>query len=322
MSSIVLHAGSPLADAARWATLDPAERKRRAVRAANERSFETLWDLTEAFLRLHGTAGANLSPHSVRAYRLSVRQMLAAMPDANLLHLSRDRAAVWVRTMEASGMKPATVQVRLAGARMLYRALRWAIDIDPERPAVGDPFQDIRPARDKRALHDRRKPYADADIAALLAVATGDDRLLVLLAGHAALRVSECVALQWRDVDTVRRVLHVRHGKGGKSADVDLSRTLTVALAEARERSDHNEYVITAYRSTSQARNRMKALCAKAGVRYLAVHSLRHAAGTRMQREKSDLLTTARFLRHNSTSTSEIYIHFANDAVAKTVDDW
>lgn len=326
---VVPYTGDVVSRAKTWTDLDEGERKRRAATAARDRSLEDLWSLTEAHLMLYGKAGAHLSPNSRRAYRGAIAALLTAWSGENLLHPQREAAPLWLRASEAAGLKPATIQVHLAGARALYRALRWSGATD------ADPFADARPARDPTPAWGKRKPYSDADVSRLLEVAEGEDRVLILLAGHAGLRVFECLRLEWRDIDFERRTLTVREGKGRKTATVQMSRTLTECLRDLSKSSQNipqniplkltsmlEGYVISEYRSQEQARYRLRALCRKTGTTWRGVHALRHACGTKLQRELGDISKVARHLRHSSTATTETYVHFAEDALESSVGDW
>ncbi len=309
----ILRSGDILADLSRWVSLDPGERKRRAAEAARDRNAAVLWQLTEAHILLYGGSAAKTSRHTLSAYRTSITMLLRAWPDVPLLRPRRDQAALYIRSLESAGKSPATVSVRLAGARALYRALRWT------EATEADPFKDVRPARDTVAIEDKRKPYSESDIAALLAHATGSDRLLVLLAGRAGMRNQECCNLRWEHVDLPGRKILVFEGKGRKTASVPMAGTLADALAASPRISD---YVIPEYRTTEQARRRLKALCLKAGVRPLGVHSLRHAAGTKLQAEVHDVTQVQKFLRHSSPETTVRYIHLADRFLNDRLADW
>lgn len=308
----VVSSGDALERVTRWANLDEAERKRRAAEACRDRDVATLWDLTEARLILFGKSGSRTSRHTISSYRTSVERLIADWSGVPLLRSTPDQAALWVRTLEKT-LAPSTVSVRLAGARALYAALRWtrATDIDP--------FRDVHPAKDNVAPEDKRQPYSDGAVAALLTQATGSDRLLILLAGHAALRNAECVNLRWEHVDLAARKLLVVEGKNRKTASVDLSRTLAEALHDAPR---VNEYVIPEYRTTEQARRRLKAVCLRAGVQPLGVHSLRHACATRLQIQMRDVSRVQRHLRHASPSVTMRYVHLADRALADNLQDW
>lgn len=313
MSNLVLSSGSALDDARRWSQLAADELKRRAAAAARDRDAVALWELTRAHLLMHGSAGVLASRHTLRNYASAVRCLVAAWAGESLLHPSRDAGYRYVRDLEADRLKPATITVKLAGARCLYAALRWsgATEVDP--------FHDVTPARDPRPRHERRQPYPDADVDRLLAIASPSDRVVVLLGAQAGLRAAEIVSLRWQHVDLASRSILVVEGKGRKTASVPMSRSLHDALSGLPR---ENEYVIAGYRSTEQARRRINALCRRAGIEPRALHSLRHAAGTRMQREGKDLQRTATLLRHSSVATTQIYVHHADESVKRAVSDW
>jgi len=225
--AVVPHAGGGGSAAARsdaWASLEPDELRRRATAAAHARDPAALWALTEAWLIQEGKAGGRTRAHTLRAYRRGVLDLVAAWPGENLLHPPRQAATRWVRALEDASKKPATVQLKLAAARALYAALRWA------SATAAAPFAGVRAAPEKTPPWDRRKPYPPADVERLLAVATGEDRALVLLGAHAGLRVSEALALRRADVRLADGELDVRDGKGGKARTVPVSESLATAL--------------------------------------------------------------------------------------------
>jgi len=76
------------------------------------------------------------------------------------------------------------------------------------------------------------------------------------------------------------------------------------------------------YRTTHEARARMRRLCARAGVPYKGIHSLRHTAGTRLFRETESMEDTARHLGHASTDTTRVYAKWSNTRLQATVGQW
>ncbi len=136
-----------------WATLLDDERRRRAMEACRDHDTAALWDLTDAHLTLHGKAGARVSPHTRDAYRRGVAVLVASWRQETLLRPRRNAAALWLRQMEADGLMPSTVKVRLAAARALYAALRWA------GATEADPLRDVRGAKDPVAPWEKRQPY-------------------------------------------------------------------------------------------------------------------------------------------------------------------
>jgi len=330
--ALVPHAGGTAAarsDA--WASLEPDELRRRAAAAAHGRDPAALWALTEAWLIQEGKAGGRTRAHTLRAYRRGVLDLVAAWPGENLLHPSRRAATRWVRALEDAGKKPATVQLKLAAARALYAALRWAGATDAA------PFAGVRAAPEKTAPWDRRKPYPPADVERLLAVATGEDRALVLLGAHAGLRVSEALALRHADVRLADGELDVRDGKGGKARTVPVSASLATALREGVADGDDaqdgrkegrggagaaTQERVLRVRDDRQARLRLRRLAVAAGVPYRGYHALRHYCGTRLMRDTGDLDTVARVLGHSSIETARVYAKWSDQGAKTAIRRW
>lgn len=324
--------GDKVSRAESWAALPTDARKRRAAAAANARDPEELWALTEAYLFLHGSKGAKASQHTLRTYRRGVLDLLTAWGGENLLRPSRDAGVIYLRRLEA-GLKPdgtpaakppsaATLQVKLAAARTLYRALRWSGATEAR------PFEDVRAAKDPTPAWEKRRPYTDAEVEALLELAEPAERVMVLLGAHGGLRIGEMTELEWRDIDLAKRTLKVRTGKGGKAGTVSLTGRLRDALERLRsEPSEPNrqrgsELVLPW--ASDHARRRFRRLCERAGVDYqgAGVHGLRHAAGTRYYQQTNDLGRVAAHLRHADIQTTRIYAKIGTKAIQDDIEEW
>lgn len=305
--------------AGRYAHLSEEERKRAAALAVQSQDLDLLWALTEAHLTLYGGQGARVSPLTLRSYRTGVRIFLAwAGHEAlSLLRPKRDTGAAYVRFLEGQGLEASTVRVRLAAARAFYRALRWA-DLTDARP-----FAEVRAAPDRTPRHEKRQPYTEAEVAAMLDAAPPRERVLLLLGAHTGLRVAELVALAWRDVDLEAGEIVVRRGKGGKTGRVYASKRLCGALRDWKAQGS-GEGVVLGYVNADSARHFLGKVAAAAGVasKGRALHSLRHYSGTRIYRETHDLKRVADHLRHADVSTSAIYARHAEDELRATTADW
>jgi len=329
-TALVRHDGEGLQRARSWSAMPADERRRAAAAAAQAHDLATLRELADAWLTLHGAAGATVSPHTRSSYRHGVAVLIAAWRAETLLHPRRDAAALWLREMEDAGLKPATVRTRLAAARTLYAALRWSGATD------ANPFTDARPARDRTAAKDRRRPYAPDELGAVLTLLDTEiaaaspaaqtmaryDKALILLGAHAGLRVSEMLDLRWDDLDVPRRTIVVRRGKGGKRRDVAMSASLAATL-EAIPPATRGAFVLP-YRARSSAWTRVRNLTIRAGVneKKTGLHRLRHAAGTRMMAETHDLQEVAELLGHTQLDTARVYAQWANDTQRRTVGQW
>jgi len=134
-----------------WTNLNEAALKREAAKAASERDAGGLWGLLEAYLT---TESGVKSAHSLKAYRLSLQAFTAYATErgVNLLRPGRHMGSDY-RAHLSSTLAPSSVAVRLAGAKALYKALRWA------GATSAAPFLDTSPPRDPTPPEYKRDPY-------------------------------------------------------------------------------------------------------------------------------------------------------------------
>jgi site-specific recombinase XerD len=306
--ALVQQSNTKLARAATWVELNPEERKRRAVEAARDRDATTLWELCEAWLTLYSAARNEISQHTLKAYRTALRQWLYGMEGQGLLQVDQDSARLWVERLEVS---PSSSGVKIAGVRAVYAALRWA------GATTLDPMQDIKPARDTTSKHEKRDKYSDLEIEALLGVASDPrDQMMVLLGGHGGLRVAEMCALKPSHYNPNSKRLKFK-GKGGKTRSVRVSNRLAKLLEQCQPAGE--TYLGF---GDDWARIRMRKLCALAGVRYKAVHSLRHSTGSRIYQQTKDLQMVAAHLGHSGIETAAIYAKWDKQELEAAVVDW
>lgn len=311
--TLALYRGDLVARASHLATLHPEELKRRAAAAARDKDPAALWALTEAYLTTHGQTGARVSRHTLRVYGQAVRTFLTYATDnaVNLLNPGANVGALYLRHLEAAGKSAATVRVKLAGARTLYKALRWA------GATTEDAFADVRAAPDPTPAWDKRQPYTEEEAARLVSHADARMRALLLLCGHTGLRIAEALALDWANVDLSARALTVQNGKGSKTRRVNLSRSLVAALEVLVGKEG-----LVIGGGADAARERLHWLCKRAGVGNKGFDALRHYAGTRLVREGHSLDATARHLGHASIETTRIYAKWGDDGLRKALDEW
>lgn len=329
MSEIQTFQGDMLHQAKSWAELNAEDLKRRAAKAVQERNHEELWQLTKAYLFLHGSKGGSVSPYTLRNYQHGVKSLLEAWQGENLLRPSRDAGVLYVRQLETTPniktgqpISTSTIEVRLAAARIFYKALRWS------GVTEATPFEDVSPAPDMTPDWEKRKPYSIDEVERLLKVADPVEAVMILLGAHAGLRISELCALTWSDIDWTKGKIRVT-GKGGKRASVSMSGKLEQALKaiqslpSARKRTKNSRDHVLPWQ-TGHTRQRFKQLCCLAGVEYQdkAVHGLRHGAGTRYYAQTKDLGRVASHLRHENIQTTRIYAKLADDTIREDLKDW
>jgi integrase/recombinase XerC len=317
--------------------------RRYAMEAAGNRDIDRLWRLTEAHLTLHGASGVGTSKHTLRAYRRGLVELVNLWAGESLLRPTRDAGALYIGRLRAGDrdpiveeaptgrrgrkpkrgpLSPATVELRLAAARALYDALRWA------GATEADPFRDVRTGRDTNREEDIAglKVYTELELIELLGHAEEPEtRVFLLLGAHAGLRVSEMLALRWEDVDLGAQELLVRAGKGNKRALVQMTPRLSAELEAWRRLAlatgDSDPRVLT-LRSQYGIYRRLQRLCLRTEVRFKGIHALRHAAGTKLYRQTGDLGQVQDHLRHATLDMARRYARSDRRKLRGSLDDW
>lgn len=154
------------------------------------------------------------------------------------------------------------------------------------------------------------------------------------LLAYSGLRFGEAIALRWTDVDLDRRLVTVRRSwggptKGGKQRLVPIAEALVPILA-AHRLSDpwRGDLVFTSpdggmftHGSVTSWRAALLAACARAGLKPIRIHDLRHCFASFFMMTGGDIFTLQRVLGHSTpTLTSETYSHLAPGFLAGTAD--
>jgi integrase len=161
-------------------------------------------------------------------------------------------------------------------------------------------------------------------------------RLFFELLAATGLRVSEAIALRWRDLhfDGDRPAVRVRRARvrgvygSPKSRhgvrDVPLDFELVRALRERRTASEWHEdddLVFPSMAGTPMApenlhRRTLKPAAQEAGVGWAAFHSLRHSCASMLIADGRNIVQVSRWLGHHSPSfTLDVYAHLMDDGV-------
>ena len=158
------------------------------------------------------------------------------------------------------------------------------------------------------------------------AAASEADGALLLTAAFTGLRMGELLALRWRDVDFAASAVRVRASyyagylttpKSGKVRTVPLAPDVASALAQLGRRRDwvgDDDLVFAGaggdYLDGSALRRRYKDALARAELRPLRFHDLRHTFGTRMI-AKADIRRVQEWMGHADVQTTMRYLHYA-----------
>ena len=284
----------------------------------------------------------NASPQTITAYRNSIRLLLcfaheqtgkqpcrldfadldAALIGAFLNHLEQHR-----------GNTPRTRNARLAAIHSLFR---YAALRHPEHAASIGRVIEIPAKRHERALIC----YLDLDeIKALLAAPDRTswlgrrDHAMLLMAIQTGLRVSELVSVEVGDV-SLSTGAHVRViGKGRKERCATLTPETVAVLREwMLERDGQPEQPLFPTRRGGTLTTRAVALlldkhtatastaCPSLWGKRVTPHVLRHTNAMLLRAENIDILTIALWLGHESTKSTEIYLHADNKLKQQAIE--
>ena len=298
----------------------------------------------QAFFQQRLIAQRNASPRTVAAYRDTMRLLLhfacertGKQPcQLDFAELDADLIGGFLDHLEAQrGNSPRTRNARLAAIHSLYRysALRH-----PEHAQTIGRVLEIPTKRYERALIS----YLDQhEIKALLAAPDRStwlgrrDHALLLLAIQTGLRVSELCALRIRDL-SLSTGAHCRViGKGRKARCAMLSTETVTTLREwSRERQGEDDDPLFPTRRGGPLTPKAIAWlldkhtasaatdCASLHNKRVTPHVLRHSnAMLLLNAEKNvDIHTLALWLGHESTKSTEAYLHTNNKLKQQAID--
>jgi len=148
-------------------------------------------------------------------------------------------------------------------------------------------------------------------------------KTILMLVYSAGLRVREVVKLRPEDIDTERKLIHIKGAKGRKDRYTMLSDVIIEILKEYWERYKPEKWLFMGIKPekhistrTVQAIFEQASEKAKIG-KEVSVHSLRHSFATHLLESDVDLRYIQELLGHKSSKTTEIYTHVSNKDIGK-----
>jgi integrase len=254
-------------------------------------------------------------PTTLTDYRHTADRLMRDLGELRLEEVTPELLERWKGTLTVSNRTVAKYLVVLHG--IFKRAMKvWGL---PRNPLV-----DVE--RPRYRVSDDLDAFSPEEVWALVRAAGSEqDGALFLTAAFTGLRLGELLALQWRDVDFAGDVIRVRrsynaHGglgspKSGKVRSVpmvpDVARSLAAlagrdAFVGPKDLVFPGEYGL--HQDAGALRVRYKGVLARAGLRSLRFHDLRHTFGTLAVR-RAEVPAVQAWMGHSDIQTTMRYVH-------------
>lgn len=216
--------------------------------------------------------------------------------------LGLDHIRAWqIYLLEERGLSTSTLNIAACALRFLYEVTlrrKWVIELIPH------------------AKQDKKLPVVldIKEVRRLLDAVTNIKHAAILKTIYACgLRVSEAACLQVTDIDTPRRVIHVRHSKSRRERVVPLSETLLLELRDYWRVSRPEPYLFPGAGPKGHIGRRtigkfITPIAHRAGIeKRVSPHTLRHSFATHLLEAGVDLRTAQAILGHRSIRTTALY---------------
>jgi integrase len=291
------------------------------------RTGVTFADACDEYLR-YVEFDLDRKPSTVVDYRSIIRaHLLPAFGSLRLEDLTSDRIEAWKATLTVCNRSKSKILTVLNGvlkrARRVHK-LRYNPMADVEKPRF----------RETTTI----EVFSPEEVWALVRAAESEqDAAIFLTAAFTGLRRGELIALRWRDIDFAASRVRVcgsfaggrlTSPKSGHVRSIPMAPDVATVLARLADRerwTGHDDLVFPGvaggYLDGSALSRRYKAALARAALRPLRFHDLRHTFGTRMI-AKADILKVQAWMGHAQISTTQRYLHYVErpDEVALVAD--
>lgn len=168
--------------------------------------------------------------------------------------------------------------------------------------------------------------FSPGEMERLIGAARGlKQRVLLMSAYSAGLRVSELVNLKVTDIDSARMTIHVRGGKGGKDRYTILSESLLKELRQYYKRYRPKDWIFPGRAkdgplSTGEAWHIFRSAKTRAGLKKgRGIHSLRASFATHLLEAGVDLRSIQFLMGHTSLLATQRYLKLRPNNVDSVV---
>lgn len=245
---------------------------------------------------------AGYSPKTQKGYLDAVRNLAKFYMRSPDLLAEEDIRNFFLHLINVRKAARSTVTIHLAGIKFFYEKTmgrQWPV-FDIVRPQPTKKLPAVLSREEVRSILKRvRKPMVKMALTVIYAC---------------GLRNSEGVKLHINDIDTSRKLLWVRCGKGWKDRAVPLADHIgKLLLAHYRDHGNSGGWLFpckNGHIATDLVQRVFKQALHEAGIKKDATpHSLRHSFATHLLENGEDVTVLQKILGHADISTTKVYLH-------------
>ncbi len=150
-------------------------------------------------------------------------------------------------------------------------------------------------------------------------------KLMIQILFGSGLRVSEVVDLKINDIDFIRKIITIRHGKGAKDRITVVSEQTLNNIEKYLDQYQPLAYLFESYRAGEKlaARSVQKVVAEAVGLAGVnpaaSAHSLRHSFATHLLESGTDIRYIQELLGHARLATTQIYTKVANHKIREII---
>jgi len=238
--------------------------------------------------------------------------------------LARHDLRHWIADLSREGLAPSSVARAVSAARGFFRFLM--LDGHIKKHPTEDLNTPQRFAYLPQFLTEEEidQLFSAPDISTEEGIR---DRALLEVMYGAGLRVSELVSLKQTDVD-IHSGLVVCHGKGSKERRVPIGKSAIHWVQQYNRVKAAYGKTTSPYMFVSRGKpltrqfawSMIRRYAAKAGVKAISPHTLRHSFATHLLQNGADSRSVQALLGHSDISTTQIYTHITDRHLRSSYD--
>lgn len=147
-------------------------------------------------------------------------------------------------------------------------------------------------------------------------------KTIIALIYSSGLRISECVNLKLKDIDSKRMVIKISQSKGRKDRYVPLSIKMLLLLREYYKEYKPQDFLFegqfSQFYSARSIQAILKAAINKCNIKKkITVHSLRHSYATHLLEQGTDISVIQKILGHKDIKTTLLYTQISKAQLTK-----